>query len=352
MTSPNRQTATVAYCIVVVMLAASGGCSAFLEPRDPYPVTPPEPSACSPVPRELEMVSLPAYVIEPPDILYLTATKIVPKAPHKLEAFDAILIRVANALPTEPIADAFYVSPEGDVDLGPSYGRVKVIGLTTDEAQAEIRRYLAQIITDPLVSVSLAAASGTQPISGEHLVGPDGRINLATYGQVYVAGLTVMQARAAIEKQLSNYLEEPQVAVDIFAYNSKTYYVITQGAGQGDDVVQLPCTGNETVLDAIARIGGISQLSSQRIFIARPAPNGIGAEQILPVNWEEISRGGSTATNYQLMPRDRLYIAEDPYQKFTSLVFKYTQPFERLFGFVSLGTSMANQIRRFGLGTL
>jgi hypothetical protein len=96
----------------------------------------------------------------------------------------------------------------------------------------------------------------------------------------------------------------------------------------------------------------LSQLSSTRIFIARPAPNGVGGEQILPVNWEEISRGASTATNYQIMPRDRIYIAEDSYLKFNSLVFKYTQPFERLFGFVSLGTGMANQIKRFGLGTL
>ncbi len=183
-------------------------------------------------------------------------------------------------------------------------------------------------------------------------MGPDGRINLATYGSVYVAGLTLDQARDVIEKHLSNYLEDPQVAVDVFAYNSKTYYVITQGAGNGDDVAEFPITGNETVLDAIAQLGGLSQLSSTRIFIARPAPNGVGCEQILPVNWAEISRGGSTATNYQLMPRDRLYIAEDPYIKFNALVFKYTQPFERMFGFVSVGTAMLNQIKRFGLGSL
>jgi polysaccharide biosynthesis/export protein len=338
--------------LVMLMLTASGGCSAFLEPRDPYPITPPEPSAASPVPRELEMVSLPAYVIEPPDILFLQAVKIVPKPPHRLEPFDAILIRVANAYSDQPIADAYFISPEGEVDLGPGYGRVRVVGLTTDEAQAEIRRRLAQIIDNPEVSVSLASASGAQQISGEHLVGPDGRINLSTYGQVYVAGLTLAQARMKIQEHLKEYLEDPQVAVDVFAYNSKTYYVITQGAGQGDDVAQFPITGNETVLDAIARIGGLSQLSSKRIFIARPAPNGVGCEQILPVNWDEISRGAATATNYQLMPRDRLYIAEDPYSRFSSIVFKYTQPFEKMFGFVSVGTAMANQIVRFGLGTL
>jgi protein involved in polysaccharide export with SLBB domain len=298
------------------------------------------------------MVSLPPYTIAPPDILFIQAVKVVPKPPHKLEPFDAILIRVANAFADQPIADAFFIDPGGSVDLGPTYGRVKVVGLTVDEAQSEIRRHLSQLIQDPIVSVSLAASSGAQQISGEHLVGPDGRVNLSTYGQVYVAGMTLEQARAAIEKQLSNFLEDPQVAVDVFAYNSKTYYVITQGAGNGDDVAEFPITGNETVLDAIAQLGGLSQLSSTRIFIARPAPNGVGAEQILPVNWTEISRGASTATNYQIMPRDRIYIAEDPYLKFNSLVFKYTQPFERLFGFVSLGTSMGNSIKRFGLGTL
>jgi hypothetical protein len=126
---------------------------------------------------------------------------------------------------------------------------------------------------------------------------------------------------------------------------------VTQGAGLGDNVVETPITGNETVLDAIARIGGISQVSSTNIWIARPAPNGVGCEQILPVNWHEISSGASTATNYQMMPGDRLLIAEDPYIKFDSLVGKYTRPFERLFGFISLGTAMANRITRYGLGT-
>ena len=55
MTRSNRFTAIPASCLAVVMLAASGGCSAFLAPRDPYPVTPPEPSPQSPVPRELDL---------------------------------------------------------------------------------------------------------------------------------------------------------------------------------------------------------------------------------------------------------------------------------------------------------
>jgi protein involved in polysaccharide export with SLBB domain len=348
MTTLAKLPAVAAICLVV---AAGSGCTAFLEPREPYPVTPPEPSPYSSVPRELDMVSLPPYVIEPPDILMINAVKIVPKPPHHLEPFDGILVRVVDASGLQVIGDAFVVDPEGKIDLGPEYGRISVVGMTTVEAHDAIRRHLAAMLEDPEVSVSLAFSAGAQQIVGEHLVGPDGRVNLGTYGSVYVAGMTIEEARAMIERQLSNYLLDPQVVVDIFAYNSKKYYVVTQGAGLGDNVVESPITGNETVLDAIARIGGISQVSSTNIWIARPAPNGNPCHQILPVNWDEISRGASTATNYQMMPGDRLYIAEDPLIKFDSIVGKYTRPFERLFGFISLGTAMANRITRYGLGT-
>jgi protein involved in polysaccharide export with SLBB domain len=350
MTLPRHSDVLRAFVLALFAIGSCGGCSAFLAPREPYPITPPEPSPMSTVPRELDKVSLPRYVIEPPDILMINAIKVVPKPPHRLEPFDGILVRVANAFSDAPIMDAYFLDPEGKIDLGPTYGRVSVVGLTTDEAQDAIRRHLAQIIEDPQVTVSLAFSSGAQQVQGEHLVGPDGYVNLGTYGSVHVAGLTIDEARMQIERQLSNKLDDPQVVVDVFAYNSKKYYVVTEGAGLGDNVAEAPITGNETVLDAIARIGGISQVSSTNIWIARPAPNGVGCEQILPVNWDEISRGASTATNYQLMPGDRLYIAEDPYLRFDYVVSKYTRPFERLFGFVSLGTGMANRITRYGLG--
>ena len=346
MTSSLLRTHTA--CLLALLLSSSG-CTPFLASRDPFPATPPDPSPCSDVPRELDMVSLPPYVIEPPDILMINALRVVPKPPHKIEPFDGLVIRVVGVLLDQPIADVFSVGPEGDVDLGPSYGKVKVVGLTVDEAEAAVRKHLSQLFADVEASISLAFSSGAQQIVGEHLVGPDGRVNIGTYGSVYVAGKTIDEAREAIEEQLSNYLQDPEVVVDIFAYNSKKFYIVTQGGGFGDNVQESPITGNETVLDALARVGGISQVSSSKIWIARPAPNGVGCEQILLVNWEDISRGASTATNYQLLPGDRLFIAQDNFVAFDATVSKLTRPFERMFGFVSLGTAMLNRIRRFGL---
>ncbi|HYO25345.1 MAG TPA: polysaccharide biosynthesis/export family protein, partial [Lacipirellulaceae bacterium] len=334
---------------LLVAVMGSTGCTAFMAPRQPIPIAPPDPPPTSNVPRELEKVTLPRYVIEPPDILLVEGVKLVPKSPHRIETFDVLLIRVVGAFPDQPIDDQYSVDSDGSVNLGPTYGRVRVVDFTIEEAEDEIRNQLTKVLTDAEVSVSLLASAGAQQVTGQHLVAMDGRVNLGTYGSVFVAGMTIEQARAEIEKQLSLELEDPEVFVDVLAYNSKVYYIITQGAGLGDDVVRAPITGNETVIDAVANLGGISQVSSTRMWIARPAPNGVGCEQILPVDWKQISAGASTATNYQLMPGDRLFIAQDRLTLFNNVTTKFLLPFERIFGIVSLATSTANRIVRFGL---
>ena len=336
--------------VAMAMLLSTTGCTAFLAPRSSFPVTPSEPPRESSVPRELDKVTLPRYVIEPPDILLIEGVKLVPKSPHQVETFDVLLVRVSGAFPEYPIDDAFNVDADGSVNLGPRYGRIEIVGLTIEEAEEEIRSELSQILAEVEVSVSLIQSAGAQAVTGQHLVGPDGRVNLATYGSVYVAGMTIEQATEAIEKQLSLELEDPEVFVDILAYNSKVYYIITQGGGFGDNVVRAPITGNETVLDAVSAIGGISQVSSTNIWIARPAPNGMECQQILPVDWHEITMGASTATNFQLLPGDRLYISENKYNRATAGVSNLLRPFESIFGFVSLATSTANRIIRIGLG--
>ena len=249
-----------------------------------------------------------------------------------------------------PDGGYYLVEAEGTVNLGPAYGSVRVAGMTIEEIQAAIEQHLRQVLREPVVSVKLARASGTQPITGPYLVGPDGTVNLRQYGAVHVAGMTLPEAKVALERHLAQYFDSPEAAVDVAAYNSKVYYVVTEGAGLGDNVVRVPITGNETVLDAISQIGGLSQLSSTQIWIARPAPGGFGCEQILPVDWVAITRGGTTATNYQIMPGDRMFIAEDGLAAMTNFVNKAISPFERMIGFTSLGGSMARNLQTLGRG--
>lgn len=302
------------------------------------------------VPRELQKISLQRYVLEPPDILLIDVVRAVPKSPYTIEPLDALQIVVEGTLEGQPIAGIYAVDPGGFVQLGPAYGGVLLKGLTLTEAREAIERQLRSSLVEPRVSISLAQSGGQQQIVGEHLVGLDGTVNLGSYGSVYVTGMTLDQARAAIEEHLSRYLDSPKISLDVFAYNSKTYYVIVEGAGQGDRVTRLPITGNETVLDAISNVGGLTALSSKTIWVARPAPAGVECDQILPVKWRDITRGGSTATNYQVLPGDRIFISEDRFVALDATLEKMLRPFERLLGFSALGAQTIQQFQRFPKG--
>lgn len=301
-------------------------------------------------PAELDKMSLPTYRIEPPDVLLVGLINTVPKDPYFLRTLDILQIFVAGLPEEQPIAGEYQVQPDGTINLGPSYGSVPAKGLTMAETRDAIARQLSSAGYGGEVSIYLREPSGLQQLAGEKIVGPDGMVNLGIYGNVYVTGMTVSEARAAMEAKLSEYFERPRLSLDIFAYNSKTYYIITEGAGFGDQVLRLPTAGNETVLDAIATIGGLTQLSSKRMWISRPAPAGSGCDQILAVDWDAITRGANTSTNYQILPGDRIFIAEDKLFAASNLVARVLDPVERIFGFSLLGSQSIQQIQRFPAG--
>ena len=301
-------------------------------------------SPCDGPPRELNKAILPEYVIEPPDILIIEMLSATPRAPYRLRSLDVVALSVDGTLPEEPIEGLYRVERGGVVILGGSYGTVKISNLTAAEAEIAIQEHLKKRLRAPVVSLTLAETSGVQAITGEHLVAQDGRVNLGNYGSVSVIGQTIAQAKRTIEAHLSQYFEAPEVAVDVFAYNSKVYYIITQGAGLGDGVYRFPVTGNDTVLDALANINGFDQTSSCKMWVARPGPDNISHQDIMVVDWKGITKYGDVTTNYQLMPGDRVYVAEDKWVAFDTKIAKITSPFERIFGFSILG---ADTVTRF-----
>jgi polysaccharide export outer membrane protein len=268
---------TQAGWVLAVLCLSSAGCYTAA------PIyAPPGPGE---IPRELAKVTLPPYVIEPPDILLIDVTL--------------------------PPAQEF----------GPS-------------------RLLSP-----------------QPVNGQHIVSLDGTVRLGVYGSVQVAGLTVDQAREAIRnffaqvhaKSPDGFPFKPevlQIIVDVFAYNSKSYYVITDGGGYGEAVYPFPCTGNETVLDALSRINGLPFQSSKRnIWVARRSPEG-GCGQILPVDWVGITQYGKTQTNYQILPGDRVYVKADPLISMNFLITKIVTPIQQILGTTLLGAETVTAIKQ------
>jgi polysaccharide export outer membrane protein len=307
--------------IALVSLAAVGitatGCvhdQAFIQSGGhPEPgITVPAPGT---VPVELAKVTLPAYVVEPPDQLLIEVVTITQEPKLQLNAEKNEYL---------PVKD-----PEGK----PIY---------------EYKAFSLPV----------------QQVSGQFSVRPDGTVLLGIWGTVRVAGLTLDQIAEAIRDHISQQ-EDPtkpgakgirkdtlRVIVDVLQYNSKRFYVIFDGGGNGEQVVPFPVTGSETVLDAIGNVSGLPSVASKRnIWIARRTPHLGQPQQILPVDWVGITQHGQTVTNYQIMPGDRVYVKALKIVTFDTTLARIIQPIERLFGVTLLGTSTVNSFRNNGNGT-
>lgn len=343
-------------------LVASVGCQHVL----PFSTEPGPAIAYSLPPRELRKTSLPDYVIEPPDVLTIDATRLLPRSPYLLRPLDVVRVQAAGLPEDRPLPGGgdYQISLDGTLVLGGGYDMLEATSLNSDEPERvyqplrasgltieslrdAIQERLATVARDPEVWISLVQLAPQQEVAGEHLVAPDGTVNLGAYGKVRVVGMTIPEAKAAIEAQLSVRFEMPEVAVDVYGYNSKVYYVVTQGAGLGDQIVPFPVTGNETALDAVSQIQGLTANSSTRMWIARPGKNACGGDQILPIDWPSITQRGDTTTNYQMLPGDRLFVAEDKLVAFDTGLAKMIAPVERVLGVTLLGTQTAKQIRFF-----
>lgn len=194
-----------------------------------------------------------------------------------------------------------------------------------------------------------------QPIRGQHLIRPDGTISLGIYGSVHVAGMTIENARLAIAAVLAQRIKDfdpRNLSVDVLSYNSKVYYVITDGGGYGEQVYRVPVTGSETVLDAISQINGLPPVASKRkIWIARRTPGDGGPPQVYPVNWCAITQQGISATNYQVLPGDRIYVKADCLMRIDAALAKFLSPVQRILGTTLLGGATVNTIGGGSTGT-
>ncbi len=307
------------------------------------------------MPKELTMTTLPDHIIEAPDVLQIDLVAAVPKPPYHLQPLDAISLRGFGLLPDSPLQGVFQVDSDGTVNLGAAYGTVSIVGLTVAEAKDKLVEAISKVVLKPILEVALAQTRGMQQIRGQHLVRPDGTVWFDIYGSVRVVGMTLPQARKAIEDHLGQYFLNPQIAVSITGYNSKVYYVIfDSGFNGGGTLFRLPVTGNEKIIDAISQVGGLPQTADyKRIWIARPGPAGC-PPQLLPIDWRGITEFADVSTNYQILPGDRIFVKAAPAVSFGARVDRVLAPIERILGFYLLGQAVAqngnNNFNSGGLG--
>ncbi|MGR3317146.1 MAG: polysaccharide biosynthesis/export family protein [Candidatus Anammoxibacter sp.] len=137
---------------------------------------------------------------------------------------------------------------------------------------------------------------------------PDGNIYFPLLGDVYVEGLSPLEIRKKIHGQLGKYLRdipEEAISVGVVGFNSKVVYVYSFGVG----LIQIPFTGDLTVLGAITQSGLLVTTSNEKkITIIRGESDPDKRPQRLVLNLNDITRKGITKKNIVLRPRDIVYI--------------------------------------------
>jgi len=227
-----------------------------------------------------------------------------------------------NALQDQPIDDNFMIQAEGTINLGPTYGSVRVAGLTLDE----ISRPSGVSSTRCSIAGSLGQWHGAQACNRSPGSTSSARTAPSTFASTAGRGHGQDDRRRqrAVEKQLSRYLSSPTLSVEVVAYNSKVYYVVTQGR-EWAIMSEAPDHRQRDGAGCPRQLNGLSQFPARRSgFLGRPER--LRERHELAVDYDAITQRGATATNYQIMPGDRLFIAEDPAVALTTISPKRPPP--------------------------
>jgi polysaccharide export outer membrane protein len=148
---------------------------------------------------------------------------------------------------------------------------------------------------------------GNKPVP----IDSDGNIQVPLAGSVHVSGLTVQQTEQQLNKVLSKYIRNPQVAVSVSDVRSQPVSIL--GAVNAPGVHQVQ--GHKTLLEMLALAGGIRQDAGYSVRITRelewgciPLSNAAldasGRFSVAELNLKKIMEAKEPEENIQIFPHD------------------------------------------------
>ncbi len=156
-------------------------------------------------------------------------------------------------------------------------------------------------------------------LSGVQLVRPDGKITLELIDELVIAGLTPTQVDDLLTEELKKFIKDVNVSVSVVGFNSKNVYYI----GPSGNAIQLPYTGEMTVLDLISRIGGVPQTAApENTLVVR---GDLDEPQMIKVNLKDIIYRGDFKDNILLRESDVVILPANFFSKVSDVVGNFTR---------------------------
>jgi polysaccharide export outer membrane protein len=148
---------------------------------------------------------------------------------------------------------------------------------------------------------------GHPELSGKHVVGPDGAIQLSIAGSIQVGDLTADEAGDKLTHALSEDYVKPVTTVSIDSYNSNQVVVLGRVPNPG----AIHFSDQPTLLEALARAGsfGASSGGAKQEHLTRCAIFR-GRNRVIWVDLQPLLKGRDPYLNMRLRPNDVVYVPD------------------------------------------
>lgn len=139
-----------------------------------------------------------------------------------------------------------------------------------------------------------------------YTVRPDGKLNFPLVGEIDVNGLTVYEFTKLLTKELSEYIINPNITVNVAKLGTTRVFVMGEVSKQG----MYELTKSHRVMDALGAAGGFTQKAAKKdIYLVRNV--GKPEENVQKLNILNYMKKGDMSQNLVLQEGDCLFLTSN-----------------------------------------
>ncbi len=139
-----------------------------------------------------------------------------------------------------------------------------------------------------------------------YTVRPDGKLNFPLVGEIDINGLTVYEFTNLLTKELSEYIVNPKITVNVAKLGTTRVFVLGEVKNQG----MYELSKSHRVLDALGAAGGFTEKAAKKsIFLVRN--RGTAQENVQKLNMLNYMKKGDSSQNLVLQEGDCLFLTSN-----------------------------------------
>jgi polysaccharide export outer membrane protein len=139
-----------------------------------------------------------------------------------------------------------------------------------------------------------------------YTVRPDGKLNFPLVGEIDINGLTVYEFTNLLTKELSEYIVNPKITVNVAKLGTTRVFVLGEVSKQG----MYELSKSHRVMDALGAAGGFTQKAAKKnIYLVRN--RGTAEENVQKLNILNYMKKGDLSQNLVLKEGDCLFLTSN-----------------------------------------